>query len=127
MVREPLRRPRLALVLQIAIGERLIYWIETETVKNESYCSLAIEMFNSGSMDEGTLETLLDVCSSEKGIWPDPMTFGTGTILSTRARHAWVHGKLSWNVMLLSFARLERKRAMLCEESPIHDALRPIP
>ncbi|BAO28335.1 hypothetical protein [Sulfuritalea hydrogenivorans] len=115
MVREPLRRPRLALVLELAVRERLIYWIETETVKDEGYHSLAIEMVNGGSLDEGTLETLLDVCADAKGVWPDPMSFGTGTILSARARHTKVNDKLTWNVMLLAFARLERERATLSE------------
>lgn len=113
MVREPLRRPRLALVLELVVRERLIYWIETETVKDESYCSLAIEMTDGGSLDEGVLETLLDICSDAKGIWPDPLPFGEGTTFSTRARHSRVGNRLTWNVMVLAFARLERERAAL--------------
>lgn len=111
MVRAPLRRPRLALVLELAVGHRLVYWIETETVGvNEYYCSLAVEMVDGSSLDEGMLEALLDTCSASKGIWPDPLPFGAGTIVSARARHTYVGKKLSWNVMMLAFARLERAR-----------------
>ena len=116
MVREPLRRPRLALVLEIAVGQRLIYWIETEMVKEKGHRALAVEMVSGDSLDEGILETLLDTCAAAEGVWPDPLPFGAGTILSARARHTFVDGKLSWNVMLLAFARLERERAKLDDE-----------
>jgi hypothetical protein len=115
MVREPLHRPRLALVLELAVGERLVYLIETETVKRKSYCSLAIEMVNRGSLDEGVLETLLDICADAKGIWPKKLPFGEGTLLSTRVWHKRVGGSLTWNVMLYAFARLEQARAALGE------------
>ena len=116
MVREPLRRPRLALVLEIAVRQRLIYWIETEMVKEKGHRALAVEMVSGDSLDEGILETLLDTCAAAEGVWPDPLPFGAGTILSARARHTFVDGKLSWNVMLLAFARLERERAKLDDE-----------
>jgi len=119
MVRGPLRRPRLALVLELSVGERLIYWIETETSKDENYCSLAVEMADGSSLDEGVLETLLDICSEAKGIWPDPLPFGEGSIFSVRARHSRVDGKLTWNVMLLAFARLEHARVMVIANSAV--------
>lgn len=114
MVRTPVPRERLALVLQISIEERLIYWIETEaTTKNEHYCALAVEMTDGSSLDEGTLEALLDVCAKGKGVWPKKMPFGQGTVLTEKARHTTKGAALTRNVMLNKFSELAQ----------MHDAL----
>lgn len=88
--------PRNALVLELTVGQRLVYWIETETIgEREHYCSLAVEMANGGLLDEGVLEALLDGCSIAKGVWLDPLPYGAGTILSTRARNTVINGQLT--------------------------------
>jgi len=114
MVQTPTLRERLALVLQISIGDRLIYWIETEAAKkSECYCSLAVEMVDGSSLDEGTLETLLDVCAEGKGVWPKLMSFGQGTLLTAKARHTREGAALAPSVMLNRFVELAQ----------MHDAL----
>lgn len=115
IVRAPLPRARLAMVLELSVEGRLIYWIETETTSvHEHYCSLAVETVSGDSLDEGMLCALLDTCAYHKGVWPQKMPFGDGSILTARARHTHVEERqLSPNVMLLAFARLVRKRHKL--------------
>jgi len=106
VIRRPVFRPRLALVLEIKVEQRLIYWIETETIGKESYRSLAIETRDSSPLDEGTLETLLDLCALHEGRWPEKLPFGKGQIFSTRPTHKNDDGVLYPSVMLLHFQRL---------------------
>ncbi len=116
MVRNPIRRPRLALVLQLAVKDRLVYWIETEATGREYYRSLAVEMIKGGSLDERTLAALLDICVMNKGIWPHPLPLAQETVVSVKAYHATAKGQLSQNFVLLALARLESERAKIGEK-----------
>lgn len=115
LIHGPDLRPRLALVLEISIdeGERFVYWIETEiSTPRKGHRSLVVETVDGSSLDEGTLEALLDTCAMHKGVWPEPLPFGEGAIVSTRARHIRVTGTENYtpNMMLRAFARLERAK-----------------
>jgi hypothetical protein len=108
MVKVPYMRQRLALVLELEVADRLIYWIETETIKKESYRSLAIEMLDGGVLDEESLEALLGICSLNEGIWPDPVGYGEGIFCAVGVRHTRIDGVLARSVFIDSFARLRR-------------------
>lgn len=117
MVRTPVPRERLALVLQISIDERMIYWIETEaTTKNERYCALAVEMTDGSSLNEGTLEALLDICAAGDGVWPKTIPFGQDTVLTAKARHTREGAALARSVMLNKFSELAQKHDALSQK-----------
>lgn len=109
----PTLRSRLALVLEIKVGERLIYLIETEiTNPKRGHYSLAVEMKTGGSLDEGTLEALLDVCANRRGVWPKALPFGHGTIVSAHVRHDTFKGSLEYSPrsMLGALKKLQRAK-----------------
>lgn len=118
IVRKPIRRARLAIVLEIKLAQRTVYWIETEALSaRDMHHSLVIETVGGGPLDEGTLATLLDTCALAKGVWPQKLEFGDGSILYERARHIPMGAELSPNTMLLPFARLAHKRHRLRTEA----------
>lgn len=111
IVRNPIRRARLALVLEVKLGTRTIYWIETEALnKNDKHHSLAVETVKGDPLEEGMLTALLEMCARNKGVWPNEIEVGKGTVLCERARHIPMGAELSPNAMLLPFARLARKK-----------------
>lgn len=118
IIREPFSRPRLALVLELAVKDRLVYWIETEATDTRNrHRSLVIEMADGSALDEGVLTTLLDICALNHGVWPNKFPFGHGTVLTADARHRYIHGHLSMNVVLRRLAILERKKLSLLDSA----------
>jgi hypothetical protein len=112
-VRAPSLRQRRALVLELSVNDRLIYWIESEAPDpRRGNCALAVELVKGGTLDEGTLSALLDTCAINKGVWPQPLPFGKGIIVSARARHLAATNKEHYrkNVMLLAFSRLTKAK-----------------
>lgn len=118
-IRAPEIRARLALVLELMVEDRFIYWIETETTNpRKGHCSLAVELVSGDSLDEGVLETLLDICAENEGVWPKQLPFGAGTLVSALARHTLLaDGRYSPNMMLLAFARLSRAKADILQSN----------
>lgn len=118
IVRKPTRRARLAMVLEIKLAARTIYWIETESLsRHDQHHSLAVETIRGDPLDEGMLSALLDTCASEKGVWPEKLGFGDGTILYERARHNYQHGRLVPSTILYPFARLASQRRQLRDQT----------
>ena len=114
IIKYPTPRARLAMVLEVKVGQRTIYWIETEAInENDGHHSLAVETVNGDPLDEGMLTALLDTCALARGVWPEKLEFGDGAILYVRARHIPMGAELSPNTMLYPFARLARKRQEL--------------
>jgi hypothetical protein len=110
IIRTPNARPRLALVLELQLGDRHIYWIETEAHKR-SHCALAVETVDGDSLSEGLLTMLLDECAVRKGVWPREAKFGDGLLFCERAIHIPNgENQLSINTMLLPFLRLDEQR-----------------
>lgn len=114
IIRWPIERPRLAMVLEIELPERTVYWIETESVAGrDKHRSLALEVLSGDSLDEATLAALLDTCARGKGVWPDELRFGDGTIIYERARHNYVGKRLNASTMLTPFGRLKAQKQAL--------------
>jgi hypothetical protein len=107
-------RPRCAWVLELSVGSRKIYWIETEASDpRRGNHSLALEMLDGGSLDEGTLDALLDYCADEAGVWRLPIPFGGSRFVTALGRHTPLAGGLSPTLVLNAVARLAFKKQQI--------------
>lgn len=85
----PSAQSRLAWVVRLNIGNRTVYWIELEHIKNsDKYCSLAVKTHDGAELDAETLKQILDICVKSLGIWPEntPKTLAEN-ILWVKAKH----------------------------------------
>jgi hypothetical protein len=109
VVRTPDARARVALVLEIVIGERMIYWFEIEPIPRH-YRAVAVEMTAGGIMDSGTLDHILTVAAKQSGVWPKTFCKASDTLLAVDAVHTNIGGELAPSVMLNAFMRLAHQR-----------------
>lgn len=109
VLRTPNARPRLALVLEIKVDDRLVYWFDIEPVPRQ-YRAVAVEMIAGGSLEAGVAEYVLSVAANTKGVWPKSFGKDSETILAVDAFHTNVGGTLAPSVMLNAVERLRMQR-----------------
>jgi hypothetical protein len=110
VLRTPNARPRLALVLEIKVDDRLVYWIDIEPIPRQ-YRAVAVEMTAGGALDAGVAEYVLSVAAKTQGVWPKSFCRASATILAVDAVHTNVGGSLAPSVMLNAIERLIVQRS----------------
>lgn len=104
-------RMRVALILQIEIRERTVYWIEIEPVPR-GYKGLAIETLDGSPLDEVTVSNILEDCAVLTGVWSESLGSSARPLIATAERHDYLEGGgLSHNMFRRAFHRLTVKRA----------------
>lgn len=102
---------RVALVLQLHIKERTVYWIEIEPVPR-GYKGLAVETLDGLPIDELIVSNLLEACAFSAGVWNESLENSARPLLLTAERHDQLKGgRLSPNMFLRALIRLDAKRA----------------
>lgn len=80
-------RPRAFLVCEISAFGRTVHWIEVETLKAESACSLLLVLRDSSWVPK-SMESVMALARRSRGVWPrDPRAFDDGVLAFRAARH----------------------------------------